>query len=89
MKNSGLTIALSFTMSVTASVLCPAFASDDGKAEYEKTCIACHASATRLAKKVTGSDNLKKPAFLENFLVTHHAPDADIRKAIITYLLSL
>lgn len=89
MKNSGLTIALAFTMSVTASILSPVYASDDGKTEYDKTCLACHASATRLIKKVMGADNSKKQEFLETFLATHHATDANIRQAIITYLLSL
>ena len=89
MKNSPLTITFAFTLSVTASVLSPTFAADDGKAEYDKTCLACHASAMRLIKKVTGADKSKKQEFLETYLTTHHAPDAGMRRAIITYLLSI
>lgn len=89
MKQSSSLTPLALVIFISVSMLCPAFAGDVGKAEYEKTCIACHASATRLVKKITGADNLKKQEFLEKFLVTHHAPDADIRQAIISYLLSI
>lgn len=89
MKKFCRVTALFFALLASASNLRPAFAESDGKAAYEKTCIACHASPTRLVKKVSGSDNLKKQEFLETFLATHHAPDADSRQAVITYLLSL
>jgi mono/diheme cytochrome c family protein len=89
MKQSGKAIALLLTILISAPISNPAFAAGDGKAEYEKTCIACHASASRLVKKVSGSDSSKKQEFLETFLATHHAPDANIRQAVITYLLSI
>lgn len=82
-------IPLALAISVSASILFPAFAGEDGKAEYDKTCLACHASASRLVKKIPGTDSVKKQEFLEAYLLPHHAPDASVRQAIIAYLLSL
>lgn len=59
----------------------------DGKAAYAELCASCHKTAQRLVQRMdTSPEGVKK---LDEFLVTHYAPDEAKRKAVIDFMLSL
>lgn len=58
-----------------------------GQTAFAQSCQRCHrAGPTSLGKAVTGLDDPKKEASLEDFLQRHHAPDAATRDTIVDWL---
>ncbi len=56
---------------------------------YEKNCAKCHASATRLARKLEGPTKGEKAAKLSQFLETHQKLDPEVRSQLVEYLVNL
>ncbi len=56
---------------------------------YQKQCAKCHASASRLARKLEGVTREEKIARLDKFLEKHQQLDATMRNEIARYLANL
>ncbi len=56
---------------------------------YEKHCARCHASASRLARKLEGATAEEKASKLSQFLETHQKLDAETRSRLVAYLIGL
>ncbi|WP_114967180.1 hypothetical protein [Alkalilacustris brevis] len=59
-----------------------------GEAGYAADCAECHASAARITRRVPGDDDEARAEWLEEFLPEHFAPDAQVRRDIIAYMLA-
>ena len=81
-------ISAVFTASVFVASSEPVSAATPEEAAYNSTCLSCHASVSRIAKKVQGADEAAKRAYLDTFLAKHHAPDKEVREKIIQYLVT-
>jgi mono/diheme cytochrome c family protein len=56
---------------------------------YEKHCAKCHASASRLARKLEGATAEEKASKLSQFLETHQKLDPEVRSQLVEYLVNL
>lgn len=56
---------------------------------FAEHCAKCHARATSVARSLKGSSADEKSALLDKLLPAHHAPDAEVRKKIVAYLVSI
>lgn len=61
---------------------------DRGAEGYAADCAECHASAARITRRVEGDTEEARAEWLEEFLPEHFAPDAQIRRDIIAYMLA-
>jgi len=59
-----------------------------GESAFAAGCVACHGSVSRLVRRLASQTPEERRAFLDGFLPDHYAPDADMRAAIIAYLLA-
>jgi mono/diheme cytochrome c family protein len=57
-----------------------------GEAAFADHCTACHASVSRLVRRIPKTDQAE--ASLDAFLAGHHAPGPATRADIVAYLLS-
>lgn len=95
------TIAVAFTIAALPAVAAHAGSGDDmtaqtiagdaerGATHYESACAECHATPSRIMRRVRGDDAEARAAALETFLADHYAPDAQTRADIIAYLVNL
>ena len=68
-----------------------AFADGDavrGETAYATACARCHASVSRIERRIDGTTPEEKQAWLEAFLPAHHAPDEAARADLIAFLLA-
>ncbi len=56
---------------------------------YEKHCARCHASASRLARKLEGATAEERASKLSQFLETHQKLDLETRSRLVAYLIGL
>jgi len=59
-----------------------------GKIWFDGSCSQCHRSLETLLPGIPGAEACEQAAWLDGFLVNHRAPNADMRRDIIAYLLS-
>ena len=59
-----------------------------GESAFTAECAACHSSVSRLVRRLASQTPEERRAFLYSFLAGHYAADADMRAAIIAYLLA-
>ena len=62
---------------------------DRGDDAYVRLCVECHATPSRIVRRVPGEDAAARTVWLEDFLPEHYAPDAQDRLDLIEYMLSL
>lgn len=87
MRKTGLVVLALFTSSVTAV----AQSGDPvaGEDIYIGTCTECHASAARIARKISGRTVEEKSSWLDTFLDNHHVSDITQKDHLIAFLVSL
>lgn len=56
---------------------------------YDRVCVICHANPAVILRQIPGDDMEMRAASLDTFLSEHYAPDEEIRRDIIAWLLSL
>ncbi len=56
---------------------------------FKEHCGQCHERAASLARNLKGSTVKERGATLTRFLQTHHTEDANVRTAIVDYLVGL
>jgi cytochrome c len=59
----------------------------EGERAYASACARCHASVSRIARRIEGGTESERAAWLGAFLTEHHAPDAAMRSDLIAFLL--
>lgn len=58
-----------------------------GAEGYASNCSGCHATPARIMRGVEGDTPEEQALWLEDFLPDHYAPEAEMRAAIIAYML--
>ena len=56
---------------------------------FQSHCAKCHERVKPLALKLKGDSREERSVALAKFLETHHAEDAQVRAAIVDYLVDL
>ncbi len=59
-----------------------------GAEGYAQDCSGCHATPARIMRGVEGDTPEEQALWLEGFLPDHYAPEAEMRAAIIAYMLA-
>jgi len=59
-----------------------------GKIWYDNSCLRCHRSVEALLPGIPGAETCEKAAWLDGFLINHMAPNADMRRDLIAYILN-
>jgi hypothetical protein len=60
-----------------------------GDAAYVRLCLECHATPSRIVRRVQGDTAEERAIWLEEFLPDHYAPEAQDRIDLIVYMLGL
>jgi mono/diheme cytochrome c family protein len=90
-------LVCALVLSVALASVAPSQAAESGHMEpdpergaegYAEDCAECHASVPRLMRRVPGTDAEQHEEWLAEFLVDHYAPDPQLRRDIIAYMLT-
>jgi mono/diheme cytochrome c family protein len=90
MRNAVILSAVGFLSASAASGQDPVLAGNSamGKIYYQRACADCHVSVLQLRPAVTRLNSLDQVKWLDTFLTGHRAPNPEMRRDLIAYLIS-